>query len=309
MSKRFLVTGGCGFIGSHLVDNFCEAGFDVTVIDDLSTGSIENIKELNQLEDFIEKKVEEIDLVALGTFDGVFHLAAQASVPISIKNLFSSSSKNLLSSLKVIEYCSANNISLVYASSSAVYGNLSFGDETSGTDLISPYAADKRMLEIYCDMAHKLYGLRSFGLRFFNVYGPRQDPSNPYSGVISIFADRILKENPITIFGGHQTRDFIYVTDVIRGLIASYRFLLSNPVSTVSNLLSGETTSIDDLAHKLMNISGRVVPKIYKTLPDGDPERSLGNTETMADKLNLTEFVSLDDGLKQVINWIKEPNG
>lgn len=309
MPKRFLVTGGCGFIGSHLVDHLCNSECNVIVIDSLSTGSKNNIEKIGRLENFIERKVEEVDLLTLGKFDGVFHLAAQASVPVSIENLFLSSSTNLLSSLKVIDFCSLNNIPLIYASSSAVYGNLPVGDENSNTDLISPYAADKLMLEIYCDVAHKLYGLRSFGHRFFNVYGPKQDPSNPYSGVISIFSDQILKENPITIFGGHQTRDFVYVKDVVEGLLASYHYILHNPVSTFSNLLTGKSTSINNLAEKLMQITGKTVPKIYKQLPNGDPEKSIGKIETMNEKLDLAQFVSLDDGLKQVINWMKDFNG
>ena len=170
------------------------------------------------MDKLILKDVIDTDFTSLDHFDGVFHLAAQASVPLSINNLYESSSNNLLSSLKIIELCAETSTPLVYASSSAVYGNLDIGDDDNLVDLISPYSADKRMLEIYCDMAFKLYNLRSFGLRFFNVYGPRQDPTNPYSGVISIFADKILKGEAITINGGAQTRDFIYVGDVVRGI-------------------------------------------------------------------------------------------
>lgn len=305
MAKRFLVTGGCGFIGSHLVEHLNQKGYSVTVVDDLSSGYKKNLGEVGPVEKLIEARVEEVDFSRLPKFDGVFHLAAQASVPFSIENFFASSSTNILSTLKVIDYCATARIPLVYASSSAVYGNQPVGDEDTSVDLLSPYSADKRMAEIYCDVAYKLYGLRSFGLRFFNVYGPRQDPTNPYSGVISIFADRILKGEPITINGGYQTRDFIYVKDVVRGIWNSYQYLLDNYESTFSNLLTGNSISIDELADILISLTGNKVEKFYKVLPLGDPEKSLGTHSRMCEQLKLVEFINLEDGLREVLTWIK----
>jgi len=162
---------------------------------------------------------------------------------------------------------------------------------------------------MYCDVAHKLQGLSSFGLRFFNVYGPRQDPSNPYAGVISIFASRILGRNHIIINGGHQTRDFIFVDDVIRGLWSSYKYLTKNPSSVVSNLLTGKSTSIDELADQLMNLTGYNVNKIYQPLPNGDPERSLGSIKLMQDLLKIEKFTRLESGLIEVLAWMKLSNG
>ena len=305
MPKRFLVTGGCGFIGSHLVEHLNREGHSVTVVDDLSSGYRSNLAYAGPLESLIEARVEDVDLSRLARFDGVFHLAAQASVPLSIKDFFSSSSTNILSALKVIDYCATAHVPLVYASSSAVYGKLPLGDEGGSVDLWSPYSADKLMSEIYCDVAYKLYGLRSYGLRFFNVYGPRQDPTNPYSGVISIFADRILKGEPITINGGHQTRDFIYVKDVVRGIWEGYKYLLENSVSTYSNFLTGNSISIDELANNLLNLAGNNVEKLYKDLPLGDPEKSLGTIDRMRELLKLGEFVKLEDGLREVLFWMK----
>lgn len=305
MPKKFLVTGGCGFIGSHLVEHLIQAGHLVTVIDDLSSGYRSNLADAGPVDALIEKRVEDVDLSELAGFDGVFHLAAQASVPLSVKNFYASSTTNLLSTLKVIDYCATNRIPLIYASSSAVYGNQPIGDECGSVDLLSPYSADKLMAEIYCDVANKLYGLRSYGLRFFNVYGPRQDPTNPYSGVISIFADRILKGEPITINGGHQTRDFIYVKDIVRGLWTSYEYLLENSVSTYSNLLTGNSISIDELANILMSLAGNMVEKRYQQLPPGDPEKSLGTIDRMRDQLKMGQFVKLDDGLRQVLTWMR----
>jgi len=305
MRKKFLVTGGCGFIGSHLVEYLTKEGHSVTVIDDLSSGYRSNLVDAGPLESMIEARVEDVDISKLIGLDAVFHLAAQASVPLSVKNFYASSTTNLLSTLKVIDYCATNRVPLIYASSSAVYGNLRMGDEGSSVELLSPYSADKLMAEIYCDVAYKLYGLRSYGLRFFNVYGPRQDPTNPYSGVISIFADRILKGEPITINGGHQTRDFIYVDDIVRGLWNSYEYLLEKSVSTYSNLLTGNSISIDELANILMSLAGNQVEKRYQKLPPGDPEKSLGTIDRMRDQLRMHEFVELEDGLRQVLTWMK----
>jgi len=308
MPKRFLVTGGCGFIGSHLVEFLVEQGNSVVIIDDLSSGYLSNLPDPDSLENLIHTRVEDLDLKKLGRFDGLFHLAAQASVPISIKDFYASSSTNILSSLRVIDYCASTNVPLVYASSSALYGNLPIGNELGGVDIISPYAADKLFSEVYCDLAYKLYGLRSYGLRFFNVYGPRQDPVNPYSGVISIFADRILKGQDIVVNGGYQTRDFIYVKDVVRGIWSSYKYLLKNPASTFSNLLPGKSISINELARQLILLTGNQVKTIYKELPMGDPEQSLGSIEIMRDKLKLVEFVNLDDGLRDVLRWMRKNN-
>lgn len=305
MPKRFLVTGGCGFIGSHLVEHLIQEGHSVTVVDDLSSGYRSNLADAGPVEYLIEARVEDVDLSRLAGFDGVFHLAAQASVPLSVKNFYASSSTNILSTLKMIDYCATNQVPLIYASSSAVYGNLPIGDEGGSVDLLTPYSADKLMAELYCNVAFKLYGLRSYGLRFFNVYGPRQDPTNPYSGVISIFADRILKRESITINGGYQTRDFIYVKDVVRGIWKSYNYLLKNSASTYSNLLTGNSISIDELANIIIALTGNNVEKLYKDLPLGDPEKSLGTIDRMREQLKLGEFVELEDGLRQVLSWMK----
>ncbi len=305
MSKRFLVTGGCGFIGSHLVDYLCNQGHSVVVIDDLSSGHLSNIAGVPTMVEVIQARVEGVDFSKFSPFDGIFHLAAQASVPLSISEFFSSSSTNILSTLKIIDYSATAAIPLVYASSSAVYGNLALGDEGGGLDLLTPYSADKFMAEVYCQVAYKLNGLRSYGLRFFNVYGPRQDPKNPYSGVISIFANRILGGQSITINGGHQTRDFIYVKDVVHGMWNAYLYLLENPVATHSNLLTGNSISINKLADDLIFLTGNKVEKIYRELPIGDPQSSQGTIDRMVAQLNLKKFISLDEGLSEVLSWMK----
>ena len=246
---RVLVTGGAGFIGSNLVDFLLENDHKVVVIDDLSSGDKSNLKQSLKKINFIKSKVEDINLSNLKKIDAVVHLAAQASVPLSISDFKSSSKTNILSTLSILNYCHINKLPLVYASSSAVYGDLKIGnDENEDINLLSPYAADKYLMEIYSKVLFNLSGLSTIGLRFFNVYGPRQDPKSPYSGVISIFLDRIIENNYIKINGGSQTRDFVFVKDVVLAIYKSIQITKSKKVNDKINILSGKTTSIDKLS-------------------------------------------------------------
>jgi UDP-glucose 4-epimerase len=304
--KRFVVTGGCGFIGSHLVELLVSFGHTVFVIDDLSSGYLSNIDGLDGDITIFSEKAQNFDYESLQDIAGVFHLAAQASVPYSISNFFESSSANMLSTFKVIEFCTERKIPLVYATSSAVYGNLPFGSESGNIELLSPYAADKYSMEMYTMANFNLNSLPSFGLRFFNVYGPRQDASSPYSGVISLFVDRIAKGMPITINGGHQTRDFIYVRDVVHCIYKSYQYLLSNNSARISNVLTGKSISINELVENLSSLMDKEPERIYQPLPQGDPVSSLGSTENLEMLLGVrcSDFVSIDDGLRDTINFM-----
>ena len=246
---KYLITGGAGFIGSHLVELLIENNHEVVCVDDLSSGYKSNLSSVIQKIDFYEEKIELFDFNKLSDIDAIVHLAAQPSVPFSITNFSDSSSSNLLGAIKVIDHCRLHNIPLVYASSSAIYGNFEFGnDEIENVDLLSPYATDKYAMELYSTTAHKIYQLSSVGLRFFNVYGPRQDPSSPYSGVISIFADKLLKGQNITINGGYQTRDFIYVKDAVNIIYRAIVLASKNSICEASNVLTGKSVTIDKLA-------------------------------------------------------------
>lgn len=304
--KKFVVTGGCGFIGSHLVELLVSMGHSVIVIDDLSSGFISNIENITGDISLIQEKVEHFDFSSLGKTAGVFHLAAQASVPYSIDNFVASSSTNLLSTFKLIEYCTAQNIHMVYATSSAVYGNLPFGSETEGIELLSPYATDKYCMEMYTAANFNLKGVSSFGLRFFNVYGPRQDASNPYSGVISLFVDRLSRGESITINGGYQTRDFVFVKDVVKCIYKAYIHLLDNAGAKVSNVLTGKSISIDELVVNIGAIMDIKPVCNYRELSDGDPVSSLGSTVVMESllKVNVADFIDIETGLKETIAYM-----
>ena len=302
--STFLITGGAGFIGTNLVRKILESGAEVIVVDNLMSGKKDNLPKNKKLL-VLEKSVQDVDLNKFSKVSGVFHLAAQASVPLSISNFYASSKNNNESSLKIIDYCALNKIPLVYASSSAVYGNIAMGEEGKEIDLLHPYSVDKYILELYTKMAYEVYGLRSCGLRFFNVYGPYQDGTNPYSGVISIFIERLLEGKNITIYGGNQTRDFIYIDDVIDAMILSMKFLENNKVFEVFNVLSNRSTSVNKIASKIAKVID-IVPQIkYLPLSTTDPMVSAGKADNIFNKLKFYPKIDIDQGLSLTINWMQ----
>jgi UDP-glucose 4-epimerase len=308
LNKKYIVTGGAGFIGSHLIEKLIERGNKVICVDDLSTGRLDNLPQNDNLI-FIKKQAQNIIHSELGNdIDGIFHLAAQASVPVSINNFFDSSKNNLLGMLKIWEFAKKGKIPIVFASSSAVYGNLPIGnDELNKYDILSPYARDKLTMEDYAAMCFNIYNIPSVGLRFFNVYGPRQDPSNPYSGVISIFIDKLLQKKSVTVNGGYQTRDFIFVEDIVKVMIESMEYLFNNRSCDAFNVGTGVSITIDQLLVMLTDII-EVEPKInIKELPSGDPEKSGGTYEklTRVFNIDIDQCIKLEDGLRATVDYIR----
>ena len=304
--KTYLITGGAGFIGSNLAEELLKEN-KVVIIDNLSSGFLHNLP-ISENIDFFNEDLTDFDLFSLkDSFDGVIHLAAQASVPLSINDFQNSSNINLMCMTNVMNFCNKKSLPFIFASSSAIYGNLENGDDTSDlTNLISPYACDKYAMELYAKTCFNTYGLSSLGLRFFNVYGPKQDPSSPYSGVISIFSDRITKTKPIVINGGHQTRDFIYVYDVVLCIIAALKKASEELVCENVNVLTGKSYSIDYLAAEIAKIVGNKLSVEYKELPDGDPERSEGTIDKMEKILSIdvNNFTLFSEGLMKTIKYI-----
>jgi UDP-glucose 4-epimerase len=310
---KFLVTGGSGFIGSHLVENLIEKGHKVLVVDDLSSGFKFNLNNVSQKKNFrvFYKKIQNIDIKKLGKINGIFHLAAQTSVQQSIAEPWKSSSNNLHSSLKVFEIARIKKIPIVYASSSAIYGNLENGcDENDTYDLISPYAFDKYSMEKLASVYYSAYKTRSIGLRFFNVYGPRQDPNNPYSGVISIFSNQLLNSKKIRIFGGKQTRDFIYVSDIVQSLMVAMTKVRKKNICDFINIGTGKQTSIIKL-YSLLNKKINNLSKIsYLNYLGGDPLISNGSFRKMRKilGLNKSKFTPLNKGLQETIEYFTRTN-
>ena len=300
---KYLVTGGAGFIGSHLADELLDSGHDVLVIDDLSAGDPENLR-VDGRRRLLARRVQDTEIGLDEGIDGVFHLAAQSSVPLSVKDFFNSSANNVLSTLKVFDWARELGVPVVYASSSAIYGELSEGDDTSDTThLISPYAVDKLTMEQYAAVAWELYGVPSVGLRFFNVYGPRQDPNSPYSGVISVFIKRVKGDDVVTVNGGYQTRDFIYVDDAVRIAAKAMSMLAATPVCERVNVCTGRATTISALLDAIVDIIGKKPRVENRELPPGDPAKSSGTWDKMCEMFSipLSDFTRLERGLGETI--------
>jgi len=301
----YLVTGGCGFIGSHLADALIADGHLVRILDDMSTGRIENKP---AAADLIEGDVADPVIVAraMRGMDGCFHLAAIASVERSNLEWRATHRTNLTGSITVFDAARrakrTHPIPVVYASSAAVYGQCADVPlrETSVTRPLSAYGADKLGSELHGAAAWHVHGVPTTGLRFFNVYGPRQDPTSAYSGVISIFCDRLGAGRPITLFGdGGQSRDFVFVADVVQGLIAAMRHTTSG--ARVYNLCTGRSTTILELAATIAGILD-VRPHIsFEPERQGDIRVSCGDPSRAGIELGFVPETSLAQGLKETL--------
>ncbi len=304
---HYLITGGCGFIGSHLTDSLLAEGHAVTILDDLSTGRLENKPERARL---VVGDVADPDAVrhAMDGVDGVFHLAAVASVQRS-KELWAETHRtNVGGAVTVFEV--ARNIRndgpvpVVYASSAAVYGDAP--DTPLGEDCVpqprSAYGVDKLGCELHARVAWEIHSVPTVGFRFFNVYGPRQDPLSPYSGVISIFARRVMHGEEIEIHGdGEQVRDFVYVGDVVRFLMASMANRLQG--AAVYNLCTGRPTSILMLLDVLQELCGRRVHRLHRPARPGDIRVSIGDPAKARAAFGLTCRTGLLEGLDATVRW------
>lgn len=307
--STYLVTGCAGFIGSNLVKNLYQNS-NLILVDDLSEGSINNLPKKIRGK-LIKKKIQDIKNLKVKKIDGIFHLAAQASVPLSLISFYKSSSNNLSSSIKIFELSRKYSAPVVYASSAAVYGSLPMGnDKINKFSISSPYAQDKLTLEHYAKLSFEVFKTSSVGLRLFNVYGPRQKVNSSYSSVVPIFIHRILKKIPVTVNGGFQTRDFIYVQDVVDVFIKSMSKIKKKKIFTVFNVGTGRSVTIN----KLFNIIKKKIgtnPKVVKRkLEKFDPKKSSGTYKKIFKFLNLKKnnFTKLEDGLEETINYIRKKN-
>lgn len=305
----YLVTGGCGFIGSHLIESLTAAGHRVRVLDDLSTGKRSNVAADIDVRVGDVGDAAAVDAAAQGV-DGIFHLAAVASVTRSNEDWRGTHRTNLTGTVNVLEAARrAKNgapAPVVYASSAAVYGdNQDIPlDESATLKPLTAYGADKLGSELHARVAQLVHGVPTTGFRFFNVYGPRQDPSSPYSGVISIFTGKVTAGEPITVFGdGQQVRDFVYVGDVVRHLVAAMNRTPATP--EVYNVCTGHQTSVRGLATTLMRLAGREVPIVEKPPRAGDIRLSCGNPAKATAALEERATVPLEDGLARTLAWMR----
>lgn len=306
----YLVTGGCGFIGSHLADALVKAGHKVRIVDDLSTGKRENAPSQAEI---IIGDIADADLMrrAMDGIDGCFHLAAIASVQRGNEDWLGTHRANLTGAVTAFDLARTCNpkgpVPVVYASSAAVYGdNPSLPlKETSETRPLSAYGADKLGCELHARVAWVVHKVPSVGFRFFNIYGPRQDPKSPYSGVIAIFADRVSAGEAITINGdGGQYRDFVYVADVVRHLVAAMDGMEAG--ARVFNICTGRSTTVLELAQLIARLAGRNDPKIvHGPVRVGDIRESLGDPAAAKAAFGFTAGTLIADGLKPTLGFGK----
>ncbi len=307
MAERpVLVTGGAGFIGSNLVDALLARGYAVRVLDNLSTGKRSNLPDDARLE-LIVGDVADAACVrqALQGCRAVVHLAAVASVQASVDDPLGTHQSNLIGTLNVCEAMRAEGVRRVlFASSAAVYGNNGEGeaiDEDTPKAPLTPYAADKLASEHYLDFYRRQHGLEPVVFRFFNIFGPRQDPSSPYSGVISIFTERAQKGLPIVVFGdGEQTRDFVYVGDLVEVLVQA----LESPEAGKGAINVGlnRATSLNQLLEAIGEVLGGLPTISYQTPRPGDIRHSRANNARLLQRYRLPEPpTAMREGLTRLL--------
>ncbi len=301
----FLITGGAGFIGSHLADALLQAGHGVRVVDDLSTGRRANLDPRAELHVGDVADTALLRAVSAGVA-GIFHLAAVASVARSSEDWIGTHRTNLTGTVAVLDTARAQGrIPVVYASSAAIYGDQGPGPVAEGARPAprTAYGADKLGSELHAAVGAMVHKVPAIGFRFFNVYGPRQDPASPYSGVISIFAARIIAGQCVVIHGdGRQIRDFVYVADVVAHLLAGIATMQQEQAggrarSEILNVCTGLGTSILTLAETLGGVTGRQPTVDFGPARVGDIRTSLGNPEAAIATLHLRAQTSLKNGL------------
>lgn len=312
---KILLTGGAGFIGSHVADVLLQNGHMVVIVDNLSTGKIDNVK-------FLEKKhkdrkqnllfikgdiTNKKTFKKLEKFDCIVHLAAIVSVPKSVQDPFETNQVTLGGTINVFEFARTNNIKkIIQASSAAVYGGVKKipvkEEYTKGNEnnFLSPYAIAKYVSEMYADYYSKLFDIRTVSLRFFNVYGKRQDPKSPYSGVISIFANAFKNKSELNIFGdGKNTRDFVYVGDVANTI--SKLVAMKNIKTDVFNLGTGKQTSLLQLVAAMEKIFGYKVKINFRDGRVEDIKKSVANILKIQKHLKFKAKYNLLEGLTEML--------
>ncbi len=305
--KKVIVTGGAGFIGSHLVEELVNKGYAVTVIDNLFTGKKEHLKNVGEKIEFIEGDIRDIDLLKkhfVGV-DTVFHQAALRSVPASVKEPVPYYDVNIIGTHNVLEaarVCGVRRI--VFASSSSVYGDLielPQKEDKTGNRL-SPYAISKKTGEDLCIYFYKTYGLETVSLRYFNVFGPKQDPHSQYSAVIPLFITSLINNQQPTIFGdGEQTRDFTHVNNVVQANILAMN--AEKAVGQAINVANGERISVNKLFNSIKKILNKTIEPIYTAERQGDVKHTLADNKLAQELLKYRNFVSFEEGMKETITW------
>jgi len=308
--SEYLVTGGAGFIGSHVTEGLIKRGHDVRIIDNFLTGKRENIASFLDKIELIEGDIRDIDTCrqSLEGVDFVLHQAALPSVPRSIEDPILTSEINIQGTLNLLVASRDAEIKkFIFASSTSVYGDdprLPKKEGMEGTPL-SPYAVSKIAGEKYCQIFSQIYGLPTVCLRYFNVFGPRQDPFSQYAAVIPNFITKVLKGESPTIFGdGEQSRDFTFVLNVVEANFLAAE--AQNVSGEIFNIACGEKTTVNSLAKKINALLGKDISPVHDEPRPGDIRHSLADISKARKMLKYEPLVTLDEGMKKTIRWYQE---
>jgi nucleoside-diphosphate-sugar epimerase len=306
--SHYLVTGGAGFIGSHLVEELARRGHRVRVADSLVTGKRANLDHIPGVE-FVEGDLADLNFArrAVDGAEFVLHQAALPSVPRSVADPVTSHLANVDATLNVLVAARDAAVRrVVFAGSSSAYGDTPTlpKHEDMPTNPLSPYALQKVVGEQYLQMFTRLYGLETVSIRYFNVFGPRQDPSSPYSGVISVFATALLENRAPTIYGdGEQTRDFTYVANVVDGVLRACEARRAN--GEIINVATGGRVSLNELFETMRRLIGADVQPRYADPRPGDVRDSQADIGKAKQLLDYEPHVSFDEGLRRTIEWYR----
>lgn len=310
ITTKVLITGGAGFIGSNLADELIRQGAKVSIIDDLSTGSIENINEISGDFEFIEGDINDDSALsrAVEGVEIIFHQAALPSVPRSVENPAETHRVCVDGTFNLLLKAKETGVRrFIYAASSSAYGDQPTLPkvETMKADPLSPYAVAKLTGELYLRSFNNVYGLETFALRYFNVFGPRQNPSSMYSGVISRFIDALMKGTTPIIYGdGEQSRDFTYIANVVDANIKAAQ--ATTGIGLTMNVANGERVTLNQLLEVLKKITNSpdvAVDHLEARL--GDVKHSQADNSLAVEHLGYQELVGLEEGLKRTIDWWK----
>ncbi len=306
---RHLVTGGAGFIGSHLVQTLLEQGAQVRVLDNFSTGKRENLEGMQEDIELLEADLRDEDRLAEAVkgVEVIFHEAAFVSVPQSMEEPQTCLDVNVTGTARLFEQARRAGVRrVVFASSAAVYGDAAEMPLTEHTPLrpLSPYAASKRVDEIYGQLYTQAFGLEVTALRYFNVYGPRQRPDSMYAAAVPIFIRRLLDGKPITIYGdGGQTRDMIHIRDVVRANLAAS----DAPAAPgqIFNICTGTEVRILDLVQVLLGLFPDAPEPVFAGPRPGDIYRSIGSPHKAVEQMGFRAEVTLEQGLRESVDWMR----
>ena len=306
---KYIVTGGAGFIGSHIVEELVKKRHEVVVLDNLVSGKRENIEPFlaNANVTFVQGSITDLPLLTriFEGADGIFHEAAIASVPRSVENSLETNDINITGTLNTLiaaRDCGVKKV--VFASSAATYGEDPHLPKTEGMlpEVLSSYAVAKLAGEYYCSVFARLYDLDTVSLRYFNVFGPRQDPGSQYSGVISKFITNVISHKPLSIYGdGKQTRDFVFVKDVVQANVRA----MESDTTGVFNVAYGKRINLRELASDIMEITGITVPLTYEPARAGDVRDSLADITKAQTAFGYDPEYTVRSGLEKTIGWFK----